>query len=106
MVRLPATMWAARTTMLPVMWAVNSPLRPRKPMMSVDPAITLRTNGSGQTAGSAAADTASDHLSRVDDLAKALFIDISQSERGLLEGQALFVGLVCDCRGLVVADHR
>src|ERR1700737_3775997 len=56
MVGSPATIWAARTTRLPVMWAVNNPLRPRKPMMSVDPAIRLKTNGRARLARSAAAD--------------------------------------------------
>ena len=38
---------AARTTRLPVMWAVKSPLRPRKPMMSVDPAVRLKNDRQG-----------------------------------------------------------
>ena len=42
----PATMRAASTTTFPVMWAVNSPFRPRKPIMSVDPAMTLSRTGS------------------------------------------------------------
>ena len=41
----PATAWAARTTRLPVMCAVNSP-SPRKPMTSVAPAIMPSTKGS------------------------------------------------------------
>jgi hypothetical protein len=41
-----STMCAARMTRLPVMWAVNSPLRRRKLMMSVHPAVTLSTMSS------------------------------------------------------------
>jgi hypothetical protein len=68
---------AARTTTLPVMWAVNSPLRPRKPMMSVDPAIKLRTNGRARPAISAAADVP-DHLRSIDGFAKTSFTEIAQ----------------------------
>jgi hypothetical protein len=46
----PPTMCAARMTKLPVMWAVNSPSRTRKPMMSVHPAVTLSTISSAWTA--------------------------------------------------------
>src|SRR5437016_4253913 len=56
----PATTWAARTTRLPVMWAVNNPLRPRKPKMSADPAIRLRTNGRARLARSVAAGAVTD----------------------------------------------
>jgi hypothetical protein len=68
-VGFPATIWAASITMLPVMWEVNSPLRPRKPMMSVDPAVRLRTNGRARIAGSP---------SGVADLVKTLFIDVAR----------------------------
>src|SRR5205085_2621859 len=95
-----------RTTMLPVIWAVNSPLRPRNPMMSVDPAVRLRTNGSARPARSAPAATEPDRLLRVDDLVKALLVDVAGLERGLLQGQPLVIGLVGDRGGLVVADLR
>src|SRR5439155_14268538 len=88
------------------MWAVNSPLRPRKPMMSVDPAITLSTIGSARTTRSAPADTVPDHLLRVDDFVEVLLVDIAGLERGLLQGQPLIIRLVGDRGGLVVADHR
>jgi len=45
-------------------------------MMSVAPAITLRTNGSVRIARSAPGDTGSNHLLRVDDLVKALLVDV------------------------------
>src|SRR6516165_1449633 len=106
MAGLPAIILAARMTMLPVMWAVNSPLRPRKPMLSVEPATTLKRNGSPRIAGSAAGKPVSNHLCRIDDLVKALFVDIAQSERGLLQAQILVIGLVRDGGGLVIADHR
>ena len=37
----PATSFAARTTRLPVICAVNNPFSPRKPMVSVLPAMML-----------------------------------------------------------------
>ena len=43
-------------------------------MVSVDPAITLSTNGSVQLARSAAANAVPNHLLRVDDLVKALLV--------------------------------
>src|SRR5260370_14944732 len=89
------------------MWAVNSPLRARKPMTAVDPAITLSTIGSARAAStSAPANSVPDRLFRVDDLVKALLVDIAGLERGLLQGQPLVIGLVRDRRGFVVADHR
>src|SRR6266446_5344805 len=88
------------------MWAVNSPLRPRKPMMSVAPAITLRTNGSARIARSAPGDTVPDHLLRVDDFVETLLVDVAGLERGLLQVQVLVIRLVGDRRGLVVADHQ
>ncbi len=42
----PLTTCAARMTRLPVMWAVNSPPSPRKPMASTLPAVKLSTLGS------------------------------------------------------------
>jgi hypothetical protein len=45
----PLKKCAAKMTKLPVMWAVNSPLRPRKLMMSVHPAVTLSTTSSACT---------------------------------------------------------
>jgi hypothetical protein len=40
----PLKKCAAKMTKLPVMWAVNSPLRPRKLMMSVHPAGDAQHN--------------------------------------------------------------
>src|SRR5260370_36687562 len=99
-----ATMCGARRTRFRVMWAVNSPLRPRKPMLSVAPAITLSTNGSARIARSAPGDTVPDHLLRVDDFVEARLVDVAGFERGILPGQAPIVGLVRDHGSLVVAD--
>src|SRR5438445_112628 len=110
------TRCAAKSTRFPVMWAVKSPPRPRKPMTSVLPAITLSTAGSILVPGesptdgigawilglscSASGNAISNHLSRVDDLLEALLVDVPGSERGLLQGQPLVIGLVRDCGGL------
>src|SRR3974377_1932935 len=83
-------------TRWPVMCAVNSPLRPRKPMMSVAPAIKLRTNGSARIPGSAPANAVLIHLFRVDDFIKALLVDVAGLERGLLQGQPLVIRHVGD----------
>jgi hypothetical protein len=56
-----------------VIWAVNRPLRPRKPMMSVDPAVRLRINGSVRITGSVSADPGPDHVLEVRDLIKTVF---------------------------------
>jgi len=80
------------------MWAVNSPLRTRKPMMSVHPAVTLSTLSSAWTARelstdgagarpigpSASADTVPDHLLRIYDLVEPPLVDFAGLERGLL----------------------
>src|SRR6266481_2930107 len=88
------------------MWAVNSPLRPRKPMMSVAPAITLRTNGSARIVRSAPGDTVPDHLLGVDDFVKALLVNIAGLERGLLQGQVFVIRLVGNRGSFVIADNR
>src|ERR1700716_3499997 len=59
----PLMTWAAKTTRFPVMCAVNSPFRPRKPMVSVDPAIKLSTKGNDTTGRSTASDAIADTLS-------------------------------------------
>src|SRR6201993_4517684 len=92
--------------MLPVMWAVNSPLRPRKPMVSVDPAITLSTNGSARMARSAAADAVPNHLFRIDDFVKALLVNGAGSKRRVLQGQVLVIRLVGNRGRLVIPDYR
>src|SRR6266446_702869 len=113
-------MCAARTTKLPVMCAVKSPLRPRKPMTSAHPAVRLSTTSSACTAGElltdgantnaigalAAGDTVPDHLARVDDLVEARLVDITGLERGLFQAQVCVVRLVRDFGRLVIADHR
>jgi hypothetical protein len=53
------------------------PLRPRKPMMSADPAIKLRTNGRARPAISAMADVA-DYLRSIDGFGKMSFTEIAQ----------------------------
>src|ERR1700730_619046 len=75
-------------------------------MMSVAPAITLRTKGSARIVKSAPGDTLPDHLLRVDDFVKSLLVDVAGFERGLLQGQVPIVGLVRDHGGLVIADLR
>src|SRR5258708_21626569 len=78
--------------------AVNSPLRPRKPIISVHPAVMLSTISSARIARelsiagadtdaigpSASAETVPDHLPGIDDLVEPLRIDVSGLERGLL----------------------
>src|SRR6202158_3653437 len=87
----PLKKCAARMTRLPVMWAVNSPLRARKPMMSVHPAVMLSTISSARIARelpidgadadaigpSASADTVPDHLPGIDDLVKPPRVDVA-----------------------------
>jgi hypothetical protein len=51
-----AKMWAARTTRLPVMCAVNRPSSPRKLMTSTLPATKARTNGSNIAPGELSTD--------------------------------------------------
>src|SRR5438105_4010220 len=113
-------MCAAKMTKLPVMWAVNSPLRTRKPMTSVHPAVTLSTISSAWTARglstngvgtrpigpSASADTVPDHLLRIYDLVEPSLVDVAGPECGLLQGHALVVRLVRDRRRPVIPDHR
>src|SRR5690348_8327436 len=88
------------------MWAVNSPLRPRKPITSVAPAITLSTIGSVRATRSAPADTMPDHLLRVDDFVETVLVNIAGLQRGLLQGQVFVIGFVGDRGGPVIADHR
>src|SRR5260370_24164245 len=102
------------------MWAVNSPSRPRKPVISVHPAVTLSTISSAWTARRlstdgadtrttghlASADTVPDHLPGIDDPVEPLFVDVAGLERGVLQSQALVIRLVGDRGRLVVADHR
>src|SRR3989442_421978 len=45
---------------------------------------------------SAARATVPDHLSRIDDLVEPLLVDVPGLERGLLQGQALVIGMVRD----------
>src|SRR5215831_10907015 len=63
-------------------------------------------NASIRIASSAPGDTVPNHLFRIDDLVKALLVDVTRLERGFLQGQPLFVRLMGDGRGLVVADLR
>src|SRR5919198_1685729 len=98
----PLTRCAARMTRLPVMWAVNRPPSPRKLMTSTLPAVRLSTVGSSfvpserSTEGadtqtvrpSAAGDTVTNHLSRIDDLVEPLLVDVAGLERGFLQGHA------------------
>src|ERR1700723_1462612 len=116
----PLATWAARMTRLPVMCAVNNPPSPRKPMTSTLPAVTLSTLGSSfppsvlSTAGgdtqtardSPAPDPMANHLFRIDDRVEPLRVDVARFERRGPQRQVLVIGLVCDRRCLVVADHR
>src|SRR5262245_44483650 len=67
---------------------------------------TASRNASIRIGSSAPGDTVPDHLFRIDDLVIALLVDVTRLERGFLQGQPLFIRLMGDGRGPVVADLR
>src|SRR5579883_2228988 len=46
------------------------------------------------------------HLRGIDDAVEFRFANVTKSQSGLLQRQVVLGGVMCDLRGLVIADHR